>query len=285
MNLKKNNLLQIFKSSPRSSTKWSNYFDIYEEIFKKYKDKKITLVEIGIGDGGSLHMWKKYFKKDSRIIGIEMNPDAKKLESDGFEIFIGDQSSKNFWKKFYKKIGKIDILLDDGGHRNIQQITSLVESINYINDKGMIVIEDTHSSYMKKGGFGNPSKYSFINFCTILIENIHRRNPMVKKINNKFSDKIHSLCFYDSVATINVSSQIVKKTHNLVNKKNEPVFFVDYRNRGYFIKTISLYKKIFGNLDENTLIFKILRKTFHRNIFFYIHEKLKLKRYFNDYKK
>ena len=285
MNSKKNRLLENFKNSPRYSVKWSNYFSIYEEIFKKYEDKEIVLVEIGVGDGGSLHMWRNYFNKNCRIIGIEMNPDAKNLEKDGFEIFIGDQSKKDFWENFYKKVGKIDILLDDGGHRNIQQITSLVESIDHINEGGMIVVEDTHTSYMKKLGFGNPSKYSFINFCNVLIENIHRRNPMTLKDNNIFSDKIYSLCFYDSIAVFNVSLEIKKKSEWATSREDNPVFFVDFRNRGYFIKTINLYNKLFGELKEDTLTFKILRKIFHRNIFFYIHEKLKLRKYFNNFKK
>ena len=282
MNFKKNRLLENFKNSPRYSVKWSNYFDIYEEIFRKYEDKEIILVEIGVGDGGSLHMWRDYFNKNCRIIGIEMNPDAKNLEKDGFEIFIGDQSKKDFWEDFYKKVGKIDILLDDGGHRNIQQITSLVESIDHINEGGMIVVEDTHTSYMKKRGFGNPSKYSFINFCNLLVENIHRRNPLVEKKGNIFSDKIHSITFYESITQINVLKKI-KKSIFVTSRTKNPVYFIDYRNRGYFIKTISLYSKFFGELKEDTVLFKVLRKLFHRNPFFWIHEKLKVRKYFRKY--
>ena len=77
---------------------------------------------------------------------------------------------------------KIDILIDDGGHTNLQQITTLMESINHINYGGMIVVEDTHTSFMKNKGFKNPSKFSFINFTSSLIESLHRRNPMIKKI-------------------------------------------------------------------------------------------------------
>ena len=80
---------------------------------------------MGIDRGGSLFIWKDFFSKDSRIIGIDTNPDAKKLEEYGFEIFIGDQSNENFWSDFYKKIGNIDILLDDGSHKNIEQIITL----------------------------------------------------------------------------------------------------------------------------------------------------------------
>ena len=49
------NLKKSFQSSPKYSIKWSNYFEIYENLFKRF-EKKITLVEVGIGNGGSLFM-------------------------------------------------------------------------------------------------------------------------------------------------------------------------------------------------------------------------------------
>ena len=71
----------------------------------------------------------------------------------------------NFGKLFFSKIGPIDILIDDGGHSNLDQIITTVNVVEKIKDGGVIVIEDTHSSYLKK--FSNPSKYSFISFSKI----------------------------------------------------------------------------------------------------------------------
>ena len=143
-------IFQIYKSLKYPSLKLDSYFQVYEEIFKKYVGKKITFVEVGVLGGGSLFMWKDYFGKDARIIGIDINPEAEKWKDHGFEIFIGSQSKEKFWKDFYNKVGKIDILLDDGGHHNKEQIISVHSSIPNINDKGVIVVEDTHSSYMKE---------------------------------------------------------------------------------------------------------------------------------------
>ena len=39
--------------------------------------------------GGSLLMWKKFFGDNARIIGVDLYPETKKLEKQGFEIFIG----------------------------------------------------------------------------------------------------------------------------------------------------------------------------------------------------
>ena len=274
-------LIKSFKTAPKYSIKWSNYFEIYENLFKKFVNKKITFVEIGIGNGGSLFMWKKFFGSKARIIGIELNPDAKKLEKFGFEIFIGDQSDPLFWKKFYNKVGKIDVLLDDGGHKNIQQITTFMESYNHIKENGIIVVEDTHTSYMKKKGFKNPSKYSFINFCNLIIENLHRRNPSINKNLNILSKKIESIYFYDSIVSINFGNKKLNKTNIFENNFRLRNYFIDYRHKGNFIKTLNKFEKSFGKLEESSIIYKIIRKLFHRNPLISLNEKRRIKKYQN----
>ena len=274
-------LIKSFKTSPRYSIKWSNYFPVYENLFKKFVNKKIIFVEIGVGNGGSLFMWKKFFGSKARIIGIELNPDAKKLEKFGFEIFIGDQSDPLFWKKFYNKVGKIDVLLDDGGHKNIQQITTFMESYNHIKQNGIIVVEDTHTSYMKKKGFKNPSNYSFINFCNLIIENLHRRNPSINKNLNILSKKIESIYFYDSIVSINFGYKKFNKTNMLENNLRLRNYFIDFRHKGNFIKTLKKFEKSFGKLEESSIIYKIIRKLFHRNPLISLNEKRRIKKYQN----
>ena len=107
--------IDLFKQSKTFSTKWEKYFEVYDQIFEKYKEKKIVFVEVGVLNGGSLEIWKKFFHPESRIIGIDFNPDTKKFEKNGVEIYIGDQSNPQFWSNFFKEVGNIDILLDDGG--------------------------------------------------------------------------------------------------------------------------------------------------------------------------
>ena len=256
-------LFKAFKSSPKYSIKWSNYFEIYENILQKFINKKITLVEIGVGDGGSLFMWKKFLGKRAKIIGVELNPEAKKLEKFGFKIFIGDQSDVNFWKKFYKKVGKIDILIDDGGHTNLQQITSFMESIDHINKDGVIIVEDTHTSYMNYKGFKNPSKNSFINFSSNLIENIHRRNPMLKKKLNLISQKIHSIEFFDSIVLINIKKDKANYSRNFQNNKKLETFFTDFRFKRVELADFKQNKNRFTKFIQS----KISKKGFLQKIY------------------
>ena len=138
-----------------------------KKLFSQYRGKEITFVEIGVLSGGSLQMWKKFFGEKARIIGIDLNPDAKKFEELGFEIFIGSQSDEVFWKNFFSKVGGVDIILDDGGHTNFQQIMTTCICAPLIRDNGILVVEDVFHSYgvsYGSKGFYNPSKYSFINF-------------------------------------------------------------------------------------------------------------------------
>ena len=137
--------LKHFLSSKYYSAKLNNYFNIYDKIFSEYRNKKITFVEIGVHNGGSLFMWRKFFGSKARIIGIDLNPKAKYFQKYGFEIFIGDQSSGVFWKNFFKKVGKVNIILDDGGHTNEQQISTFINCVKNIE------------SIRKKKGGGGPA--------------------------------------------------------------------------------------------------------------------------------
>ena len=94
-----NIIKKFFYESEYSSIKHEKYFTVYEKVLSKYRDKDITLVEIGVKDGGSLFFLKKFLPK-AKIIGIDINSDCKKFEKYGFNIEIGDQSSKIFWKNF-----------------------------------------------------------------------------------------------------------------------------------------------------------------------------------------
>ena len=38
--------------------KWKHYFDIYDRHFKRFRNKDIHVLEIGVYHGGSLFMWK-----------------------------------------------------------------------------------------------------------------------------------------------------------------------------------------------------------------------------------
>ena len=112
--------------------KWNHYFDIYEHHFNRFRNKEVILLEIGVSQGGSLHMWKDYFGEKAKIYGIDIDPRCKELEEKNVEIFIGSQSDRNFLREVKESIPLVDILIDDGGHTMKQQIVSYEELFNHV---------------------------------------------------------------------------------------------------------------------------------------------------------
>jgi len=193
---------QAYMRSPYKSIKHSTYFNVYDELFSRYRGKEITFVEIGVFGGGSLFMWRDYFGPKARIIGIDLNPEAKSLEKYGFEIYIGSQSDESFWKNIISLLGPIDVALDDGGHTYLQQIVTTEMLIPHIKDGGMLVVEDTHTSYMN--GFG-PRKYSFLNYVKYLIDSINYRFSSLDSV--KSNKRIFSIQSYESIIAFHVDTR------------------------------------------------------------------------------
>ena len=142
-------IFKCYKKSPYRSTKHSSYFHVYAELLEQYRGKPITFIEVGILDGGSLFMWREFLGAHARIVGIDLNPQAKRWEKDGFEIYIGSQSDSIFWKELFEKVGDADVVLDDGGHTYEHQIVTAHECIPHIRNGGLLIVEDTHTSYFK----------------------------------------------------------------------------------------------------------------------------------------
>ena len=168
-----NDLKKYFENNNKKNIhKWLHYYDIYEENFSKYRNKKITVLEIGVFRGGSLSMWQKYFGPQAKIIGIDINPDCKKFERENIKIYIGDQTNEDFLHSILVDNDKPDIIIDDGGHTSNQQISSfncLYEKLKY---GGTYIVEDTHTSYNLR--FQDRSdKLTFVEYAKNLADEIN----------------------------------------------------------------------------------------------------------------
>ena len=193
-------LRAIFAATQLYANKWDSYFDVYERTFARFVGRGITFVEVGVDAGGSLLMWKAYFQ-NARIIGVDVDPAARDLTRYGIEIFIGDQESEAFWDEFYKSVGPIDVLLDDGGHHNREQIVTVDHALRHVRNHGVVMVEDVHTSYMRQ--FLNPARHSFINFAKHLVDSVNSRSPQVDG-SGRHRDVVSALEFHESIVVIHV---------------------------------------------------------------------------------
>jgi len=253
------NSFECFTASPYFSSKHVNYFNIYDKIFERFKNKEIVFVEFGVFAGGSLFMWREFFGPNARIIGVDLNPDALKWRDYGFEIYIGDQSDSLFLDNLFLTIGQVDIVLDDGGHKYDQQIITSFISINNIKDDGLLVVEDTHTSYQKE--FGSGSKFSFINWSKKCVDIIHRRYPdllLKDSLNSNVFKRVFSITFYESITVFNINSSLSTINEKVINGG----FYsdqIDFRYSGTLIGKILKHRRKFLDLSvRSAIIMKLL---------------------------
>jgi hypothetical protein len=215
-----------FDTAPYETRKHSSYFDTYEELLGRYQGLPLTFVEVGVLNGGSLFMWRSYFGPEARIIGVDFNPGAKQWEREGFEIHIGNQSDPDFWADFFRKVGKIDVLLDDGGHTFPQQIVTCDSALPWVKDGGLLIIEDTHTSYM--ASFGAPSGHSFISYAKNLVDGINHRSGVLRS--RTFEREVASIAFYESIVALRIDRTVSREKSSPVINRGKSFEAADYRH-------------------------------------------------------
>jgi len=199
-----NDLEKYFRANTkRLIHKWNHYFDVYDRHLSKYRNKEITVLEIGISQGGSLQMWKNYFGDKAKIVGIDIDPRCKQLEEENIKIFIGSQSDRNFLRDVKKQIPMVDILIDDGGHTMNQQIVSYEELFDHVKEDGIYLCEDLHTSYWITFGGGHKRRGTFIEYSKNFIDfiNAHHSKQRCLKV-NEFTKSVSSIHYYDSIVVV-----------------------------------------------------------------------------------
>jgi hypothetical protein len=163
------------RESVRCTAKYRHYPALYDLVIATMPSAP-TILEIGIANGGSLETWRTLFGAAARIIGVDLNPGARVLEEQGFEVLLLDTGLQRSWDVLRERLsGQVDLLVDDGGHTNRQQISAVLRGVELVRDGGWLVIEDLHASFM--GEFGNPSPYSAARFLSDVGCDLHRRHP------------------------------------------------------------------------------------------------------------
>lgn len=131
---------------PWAMHRWDHYIEIYERYFHRFRHRPINMLEIGIQHGGGLHMWHQYFHPQSRIHGVDINPNCVVPALPNVSATIGDQADPAFWARLLPTLGQLDIVIDDGGHTMSQQIYAFNAIYPTMSPHGIYAVEDTHTS-------------------------------------------------------------------------------------------------------------------------------------------
>lgn len=137
-------ILALFGSDKQRPGQHS-YGATYEAIFRRFRYRRIKILEIGLLGGDSLLSWRCYFPF-ATTIGIDIDPKPE-LAGKKTRVYAADQSSAGDLAALVVKEGPFDIIIDDGSHQNAHQIFTFLQLFESLSDGGVYVIEDTQTSF------------------------------------------------------------------------------------------------------------------------------------------
>jgi hypothetical protein len=127
------------------------YFRNYERFFGPLAGKPVHLLELGISAGGSLMLWRDYFRKGT-IAGIDISPVRLDDPTGRIHAYQGLQQDRTLLDRVRRETAPegFDIIIDDCSH--IGEFTAL--SFWHLFDThlkpgGLYVIEDWGTGYMR----------------------------------------------------------------------------------------------------------------------------------------
>ena len=180
-------LMDFYGSDKGGKNNQHNFAEYYSEIFYNKKDSIKNFLEIGLGsnnpsvpsnmglDGkplASLKAWRDYFV-NANIYGADIDKDILKDEN-RIKTFYVDQTDPSSIKEMFKSIGtsKFDVILEDGLHEYNANICFFENSIDFLKDDGIYIIEDIY--YKDQEKFIKYFKNTPYNFS--IVDIFHEKN-------------------------------------------------------------------------------------------------------------
>ena len=266
-NYKLEDLIDINKYYTDKFTTHS-YNDLYNNLFNQIRNQSKHILEIGIGafqqkNGGSLLLWKMYFK-NALIHGVDMYSEDRV-----YDIILNDNSIKTylnsnaykieFVEEFKKQNIFFDVIIDDGEHTLETNCKCVELYSNLLTNNGILIIEDIQDiSWIEKIKDNTPNdlkKYIHIydlrhikNRYDDILFVINKNTP-----NYKYCDvNIPLVLSYENELSINKNAILFQKT--LEHHKWEYKFIGEGLKWSGFKDRIYGYNKELNKLNDDKII-------------------------------
>jgi hypothetical protein len=131
--------LGIINGTDKSSLRW-DYLRQYEEVFLPWRDAEFNLIEIGVGGGGSLRTWLRFFTR-ATIVGIDIDERARRAAEGRVVIEIGSQIDGGFLDAVMDKYPP-GIVIDDGSHQGEHIMFTFRKVFPRLASGGWYAVED-----------------------------------------------------------------------------------------------------------------------------------------------
>jgi hypothetical protein len=210
-------LLDIYAGNTGPAVhKWHHYLPIYERHFGPRRGTPVRFLEIGVAEGGSLQMWRRWLGDDAVLFGIDVNPACAALDGQAGQVRIGSQGDPTFLASVVAEMGGVDVVLDDGSHQRRHIMASLKALLPQITVGGIYMIEDLSTAYLASYGGGYRAPGNFFNVVRNLIDDMHRwYHSRPAHYDPSLSEGISGVHVYDSVVVLD-KGRAERPTHSRV---------------------------------------------------------------------
>ncbi|MEM7500317.1 MAG: class I SAM-dependent methyltransferase [Pseudomonadota bacterium] len=182
--------------------KWHHYFEIYERHFERFRGTGVRMLEIGVQNGGSQAMWRRYLGPDAVLYGIDIDEACRALDGEAGHVRIGSQDDPRFLKRLMEEMGGVDIVLDDGSHVMEHIATSFETLFPHLSEGGVYMVEDLQTAYWDGFGGGLGRKGTFIERAKGVVDDMHHWYHGQPVGAGLTKDKVFATHFYDSIVVI-----------------------------------------------------------------------------------
>ena len=192
----------------RWADKWPHYFPIYDACFAPYRrgfpradgtTRPLKFLEIGVSQGGSLQIWRRYFGPDATIFGADIDPRCASVADPTEQVRIGSQDDPVFLQHVIAEMGGVDVILEDGSHLAKHQEASFDILFPLLPDGGLYVVEDTQTAYWRpwQGGYRRPG--TFIEVSKSVVDDMHARYHGSGAARPFADHDVQSVAFFDGI--------------------------------------------------------------------------------------
>ena len=124
-----------------------NYTGIYAQLLAPYRNKRGTLLEIGVQHGGSSLLWHEYLPRFRLFLSDiqDIVPDViwDQLDPDRYDFYQGDAYNGGSLKLFCDECAEgFDVIIDDGPHTLSSQVFAVSHYFPMLKPNGVLIIED-----------------------------------------------------------------------------------------------------------------------------------------------
>lgn len=158
--------------------KWTHYLSEYDKLLSGFQEMPISLLEIGIQNGGSLEVFSSYFEHARMIVGCDIDPKCGMLAfgDPRIHIVVGDANSDVAETAVAALSDQYDIIIDDGSHQSGDIVKSFVRYFKYLNNGGLYIAEDLHCSYWDEFQGGLFFPFSSMSFFKRLVDVVNHEH-------------------------------------------------------------------------------------------------------------